>query len=95
MKAVGPRTVTESSLTKCLYGERLFNELSLAVCAERERLPLFSVSDIELGDGLHYGELNKARGRESSMGGGGNDRERKRESEAVSTECDVIRKRLK
>lgn len=59
----------ESSLTKCLYGERLFNELSLAVCAERERLPLFSVSETELGDGLHYGKLNKARGGESSMGG--------------------------
>lgn len=28
-------------------------------------------------------------------GGGGNDRERIRESEAVSTERDVIRKRLK
>lgn len=94
MKAVGPRTVTESSSTKRLYGERLFNELSLAVCAERERLPLFSVSETELGDGLHYGELDKAKGGESSVGGG-NDRERIRESEAVSTERDVIRKRLK
>lgn len=67
MKAVGPRTVTESSSTKRLYGERLFNELSLAVCAERERLPLFSVSETE----LHYGELDKAKGGESSVGGGG------------------------
>lgn len=31
----------------------------------------------------------------SRRGGGGNDRERIRESEAVSTERDVIRKRLK
>lgn len=69
MKAVGPRTVTESSSTKRLYGERLFNELSLAVCAERERLPLFSVSETELGDGLRYGELDKAKGGESSVGG--------------------------
>lgn len=69
MKAVGPRTVTDSSSTKRLYGERLFNELSLAVCAERERLPLFSVSETELGDGLHYGELDKAKGGESSVGG--------------------------
>lgn len=60
----------ESSSTKRLYGERLFNELSLAVCAERERLPLFSVSETELGDGLHYGELDKAKGGESSVGGG-------------------------
>lgn len=70
MKAVGPRTVTESSSTKRLYGERLFNELSLAVCAERERLPLFSVSETELGDGLHYGELDKAKGGSRLWGGG-------------------------